>query len=68
MSSCKATVIFVKFEGKLNFLDRDSKKSSNIKYHKIRAVGSELLNLESRQTYSRHEEANSRFSQFRERV
>jgi hypothetical protein len=41
-------------------------KISNIM--KIRPVGAELFHLEDRQTDSRHDEIDSRFSQFRERV
>jgi hypothetical protein len=35
---------------------------------KIRPVGAEFFHLEDRQTDSRHDETDSRFSQFRERV
>ena len=47
---------------KLEFSRQIFKKSLNIKFHKIRSVGAELFHAD-RQT-DRHDEANSRFSQF----
>jgi hypothetical protein len=63
-SSCKIHVIFVTFECNLNFLHRISKKS-DIKLHENPSSGSGIVPCG--QT-DRHDEANSRFSQFCERA
>jgi len=47
---------------KLEFSGRIFEKCSNIKFHKIRPVGAELFRTD------RHDEANSRCSQFCERA
>jgi hypothetical protein len=47
---------------KLEFSKQVSEKYSNIKFHENRPVGAELFHAD------RHEEANSRFSQFCERA
>ena len=65
-SSCKAQFILVRFNWNLNFLARFSKNSEVSNFMKIRPVGAELLNAErltGGQT-DRHDEGNSRFSQF----
>jgi len=59
-SSCKLSVIFVRFN--LNFLDRFSKDIQISYFMKIRPVGAELFRAERRT--EKHKEANSSFSQF----
>ena len=45
-SSCKLSVIFVRFQLNLNFLDRFWKKVSDIKFNQIRSVGAELFHAD----------------------
>ena len=47
-SSCKVTVILVRFLWKLNFLDRFSKKSTNIKFHENPTSGSRVFNADGK--------------------
>jgi len=61
-SSCKVPVILVQFHWNLNILYRFSKNPQKSKFMKIRLVGAELLYADGRT--DRHDEANSRFSQF----
>jgi hypothetical protein len=42
-SSCKVSFVLVQFERKLNFLDRFSKKFSNIKFHGNLSSGSRVV-------------------------
>ena len=68
-SASKVPVILLRFEGNWNFLERFSKKKKNTQisnFMKIHPLGAELFN-EDGQT-DRRDEANSRFSQFYERV
>jgi len=65
-SSCKVPVILVRFQCNLNFLNRFSKNPHISNLMKIRPVGVELFHADRRT--DRHDEANSRSSQFCERV
>jgi hypothetical protein len=68
--SYEVTFIFVRFKCLLNFIDRYSKNTKIWNFMKIRPVGTELFRVDRRtdgQT-DRHDEANSRFWQFCERV
>jgi len=56
-SACKVPVILVRLLWNFNFLDRFSKKSSNIKFHENPSSGSQVA-LWDRQT-DRHDERNS---------
>ena len=53
---------------KHEFYRQIAKKYSNIRFHKVCPVGVELLHVEGRadRQTDGHEEANSRFSKFRE--
>ena len=62
MSSCKVPVILVIFYCSLNFLGRFSIKAEISSSIKIRPVGAKLFHADGRT--DRHEEANSRCSQF----
>jgi len=64
--SCKAPVIRVGFQRNLNFLAIFSKNIHISNFMKIRPVRTGLFHADG-WTY-RHDEANSRFSQFNERV
>jgi hypothetical protein len=79
-SSCKVPVIHVKFQRNLNFLVRFSKTTQIENLMKIHPVGAELFHVDGerrtdghagrqadRQT-DRHDEANTRFSQFCEKL
>ena len=59
-SSCKVHVILVRFQSKLNFLDRLAKKIRYQNLVKIRPVEAELFHADRRT--DRHDEANGRFS------
>jgi hypothetical protein len=48
MSSCKVPIIFVRLKQNLHFLDRFSKKVSNIKFVQILSSGSRVVLCESR--------------------
>ena len=61
-SSCKVPVILVRCYWNLNFLDRFSRNPQISNFLKIRRVGAELFHADV-QT-DRHDESNSRFSQF----
>jgi hypothetical protein len=67
-SSCKVPVILVRFERNVHFLNRFSKKYSNIKFHKNPSSGSCVVPFgrterqTDRQT-DRHDEASRRFPQ-----
>jgi hypothetical protein len=63
-SLCKIPVILVRFQCNLNLRDRFSKTPQISDFKKILPLGAELFRAD-RQTY-RHDEANSRFSQFYE--
>ena len=63
-SSCRVSVIFLRILIKLEFSRQISEKISNIKFHQNPPSGSRVL---CRRT-DKHDEANSRFSQFCERV
>jgi hypothetical protein len=63
---CKVSFSLVRFESKLNFLDRLSKEPQMSYFIKIRLVGAELFHaerLKNGRTY-KHNESNSTFSQF----
>jgi len=65
-SLCKIAVILVIFERNLNFLDRFPKNAHISKFTEASPLGAELFHVDGRtdgQT-DRHDEANSRFSQF----
>ena len=63
----KRPFILVRFQWNLNFLDSLSEKNTQISYFmKIRPVGAELRHADRRT--DRHDEANSRLSQFCERA
>ena len=64
-SPCKVTVIIAAFYLKLNFLDRFSRKSSNIKFSQNSSSGSRVV--PSGRT-DRYDEANSRSSRRRLRT
>ena len=61
-SSCKVLVILVRFRRNLNLFERFSKTIQMCNFIKFRLVGSELLHAAGQKR--RHDEANSRFSQF----
>jgi hypothetical protein len=65
-SSCKVPVILVRLLSNLNFLDSLSKNTQISNIMKIRPVESELYQADRRTDgrTDRHDEANSRFSQF----
>jgi len=65
-SSCKVPVILFRLWWNLNFLGKFSKNIHIPNFIKIRPVGAELFHADGRT--DRHEEANSRFPQFRKRV
>ena len=68
--SCKVPFILVRIWWNSNFIDRFSKNFPMSNFMKIRPVGAELFHAD-RQTdgqTGRHDEANSRFSQFCERA
>jgi len=48
LSSCKVTVIFVRFYWNLSFLDRFSKKPRIPNFMKIRTVGAEFVHADGR--------------------
>jgi hypothetical protein len=58
----KVPVILVQFNENLNFLDRFSINTKILNFMKIRPMQAELFHV------YRHDEANSRFSQFCERA
>jgi hypothetical protein len=67
-SSCKVPITFVKLSTSLNFLNISSKNTQISNFMEIRQVGAELFHAEG-ETAARtekHDEANSRFSQFSE--
>jgi hypothetical protein len=61
-SSYEVPVIVVRFQPNLNFLNRISKNPPISNLMKIYPVGADLFHMDG-QT-ERHDEANSRFSQF----
>jgi len=61
-SSCKVPVVLVRFQWNLNLFDGYSKNIQIWNFIKIRRVGAELLHAAGQKC--RHDEANSRFSQF----
>ena len=64
-SVCTAPVILLRFQWNSNFLDRFSKNIRISKVTKIRLLGAELFHADGRTDGTdRHDEANSRFSQF----
>jgi hypothetical protein len=63
-SLCKVTAILFRFWWNLNFHDRLSKNAHISSIMKIRPIGAELFHTD-KQTDG-HDEANSRFPQFRE--
>jgi hypothetical protein len=65
-SSCKVPVILVRFPRNFIFLEGFSKSAQIQNLMKIRPVGTHLFHAERRT--DRHDEANSRFSQFCERA
>jgi hypothetical protein len=65
---CKVHVALVKFQWKLNFLDRFYKNPRIPNLIKIYPVGAELLRVRTDGWTHRHDEANSRFSQFFKRA
>jgi hypothetical protein len=65
-SSCKVPVITVRSKQNLNFLNTFSKNTQISNFINIRPVGAELFHADRRT--DRHDEANSRFSQFCERA
>ena len=68
-SSCKVPVILVGYCTNLNFVDRFSKKSSNIEFQQTPSSRNRAVacGQKERQTHG-HDEANSCFWQFRERA
>jgi hypothetical protein len=65
-SSCKVPVILVRFYWNFNFHDRFSENTQIQNFMKFRPLGAELFHADGRtdgQT-DRHDEANSRFSQY----
>jgi len=67
--SCKVPVILVIFYWKFNFLNRFSKNTQMSNLMRFRPVGAELFHAVGRDwPTDRHDEANSRFSQFCERA
>ena len=69
-SSCKVPVVIVRFKLNLNFLERFSENPHISNFMKIGPVGAELFRADRRTDArtDRHDEANSRFSQFCERI
>jgi len=65
-SSCKVSVMFVRFYWNLNFLERFSKNTQISGLMTIRPVGAELFHADRRT--DRHDGASSRFAQFCERA
>jgi hypothetical protein len=65
-SSCKVPFILFRLQRNLNFVDRFSKNTQISKLMKIRPVGSELFHADGQTDgmTDRHDEANSRFTQF----
>ena len=57
-SSCKGTVIIVRYYWNLNFLDRFSKKFHVWNVMKTRAVGTELFDTDWQNNGHRHDEGN----------
>jgi len=64
-SSCRGSVILVRFKWNLNFLGRFSKINQTSNFIKIHSVGAELFSCGRA---DRYDEANSRFSQFCQRA
>jgi len=61
-SLCKVLALLVIFQWKLNFLDKRPKNTKTLNSMTILPVGTDLFRMD-RET-DRHDEANSRFSQF----
>ena len=65
LSSSKVTIIIVRFSRKMDFLDRFSKKYSNIKFYGNPSSGSRvILYGQTNRRIDRHDETNRRFLQF----
>jgi len=67
-SSCKVPMLLQHFKKRLIFSIEFQKNPQISNFMKICPVGDELFYLEDRQTDSRNDESDSRFSQFRERI
>ena len=64
----KCPLFFSDFNGKVNSLDRFSKKFSNIKFHENPSSGRRVISSGWMDRTDRHDETNRCFAQFCERA